>query len=304
MKKNYSQLVLGLTAALWIATTLVGKAGQLLSISYSSSTFSSVSLQATNVDYISTNFPTYYTYYYTYYYTNNGAQLSLFQSKIYLHPFSDENPVVTCQATQDLWACNPTDPTSPITITVTPQFSYDYDYHLNAGCTLYTSINDQWSDTRVFDVLGPSVNTNNLSAFSFSVTNGAKITFDLTHFCRLSTMLNTVGRISTANYSVSVSTNGFLTNVVPSLTVATTNLPVLTQIAFTDNSHTQLVVTGINGPTNSSAYYVLCTTNLAVPLADWIICQTNVFTANGGFSFVFPVTKDLTPYYLKIRLAD
>ena len=49
-------------------------------------------------------------------------------------------------------------------------------------------------------------------------------------------------------------------------------------------SSTALTISGSNGPTNGT-YYVLSTTNLALPISQWKVKATNMFNDGGNFSF-------------------
>ncbi len=42
--------------------------------------------------------------------------------------------------------------------------------------------------------------------------------------------------------------------------------------------------------TNNGPYYVLSSTNVALPLSNWTRLQTNSFDANGNFSFTNTIT--------------
>jgi hypothetical protein len=57
--------------------------------------------------------------------------------------------------------------------------------------------------------------------------------------------------------------------------------PTITSIS---QSGTNVVVSGSNGVPNGN-YYVLTSTNLALPAANWTRAATNVFSAGGNFSF-------------------
>lgn len=59
-----------------------------------------------------------------------------------------------------------------------------------------------------------------------------------------------------------------------------------------------LVISGSNGPTNG-VYFVLATTNLAAPFADWLPIATNQFDILGNFSFTNPIVPgDPEEYFL------
>ena len=61
-------------------------------------------------------------------------------------------------------------------------------------------------------------------------------------------------------------------------------------IGTTTVSNGKLVFSGTGGTANG-IYYVLTTTNLAAPLAQWVPVQTNMYDASGAFS----VTNTINP---------
>jgi hypothetical protein len=62
-------------------------------------------------------------------------------------------------------------------------------------------------------------------------------------------------------------------------------------------SGSNLIFSGTNGPANGT-YYVLTTTNLVLPIAQWTILSTNVFNGSGGFSFTNLVPAGSQQYFL------
>ena len=62
---------------------------------------------------------------------------------------------------------------------------------------------------------------------------------------------------------------------------APSNPPVFDQITISNGI---LTLSGTGGVANAS-YYVLSTTNLAMPLTGWTRVATNQFDSGGGFSF-------------------
>jgi len=59
-----------------------------------------------------------------------------------------------------------------------------------------------------------------------------------------------------------------------------------------------LVLQGTNGTFNET-YYLLSTTNAALPLANWTVVSTNSFDAAGAFSNVVPLNPlELEKFFL------
>lgn len=66
-------------------------------------------------------------------------------------------------------------------------------------------------------------------------------------------------------------------------------------------SGTSLLFSGTNGIPNAN-YHVLVSTNLTLPLANWIRVATNVFDGNGGFSFTQPVSLNQPQQFYLLQL--
>jgi hypothetical protein len=91
--------------------------------------------------------------------------------------------------------------------------------------------------------------------------------------------------------------NGNLTNSVNvNLSVIALTSPTFNSLQLSGNN---LVLSGTNGPANWP-YYVLTTTNLALPLSQWTILSTNTFDADGSFSFTNPIT--IAQQYFLLRV--
>jgi hypothetical protein len=80
--------------------------------------------------------------------------------------------------------------------------------------------------------------------------------------------------------------------------VAATTQPVIGSIAVSGGN---LIFSGTGGTTNGS-YFVLTSTNLAAPLANWIPVATNTFDASGNFSATNAVNSNSTQQYYLLKL--
>ena len=47
-------------------------------------------------------------------------------------------------------------------------------------------------------------------------------------------------------------------------------------------------------------YYLLATTNLALPLANWTVMATNAFDASGNFNVTNPPNPGVTPVFYRL----
>lgn len=76
-------------------------------------------------------------------------------------------------------------------------------------------------------------------------------------------------------------------------------VPLITEI-FLDGQ--DVILRGTNGPANS-AYQVLATTNLDLPMYGWTGVATNQFDSSGGFDSTNAVTPGLTRQYFRLLLG-
>ena len=74
--------------------------------------------------------------------------------------------------------------------------------------------------------------------------------------------------------------------------------PVFQSVTATDGS---LVFSGAGGPTNVP-YYVLASTNIALPVAGWPRIATNQFDAFGGFNWTNISDSNLPQSFYRLQL--
>ena len=75
-------------------------------------------------------------------------------------------------------------------------------------------------------------------------------------------------------------------------------LPQFGNIKATSNG---MVISGSGGPANAN-YYLLSSTNLGLPLANWIRLATNQFDANGGFIFTNAFTTNTPQKFFRLQI--
>ncbi|HUE36912.1 MAG TPA: hypothetical protein VMO20_05935, partial [Candidatus Acidoferrum sp.] len=102
--------------------------------------------------------------------------------------------------------------------------------------------------------------------------------------------------VAPGNYPLTINAvDGNLTNSANvNLSVVALTPPKFGTVQFSGNN---LVLSGTNGPFGGT-YYVLTTTNLALPIAQWTVLYTNSFNAGGGFSFTNPVPAAPQQYFM------
>lgn len=74
--------------------------------------------------------------------------------------------------------------------------------------------------------------------------------------------------------------------------------PVFNSVVAAGNN---LVMSGTNGPANSS-YYVLSTTNVTLPVASWPRIATNTFNGSGNFAFTNAITPGNPQQFYRLQL--
>jgi autotransporter-associated beta strand protein len=161
---------------------------------------------------------------------------------------------------------------------------------LNSGAILNFEIgttNDKVAVTGAL-VLGGTLNVTNLAGF------GAGTYPLITYSGALSGVLPVIGS-KPSGYSCTVNTN--TANQVR-LVVQVQTPPVFGNIVLTNGS---AIFSGTGGPTNVP-YFVLNSTNLALPLANWTRLATNQFNAAGGFIFTNPVSPGSPQQFLILQL--
>jgi hypothetical protein len=130
-----------------------------------------------------------------------------------------------------------------------------------------------------------SVVSNLVLGGTINVTNGAGFTSGiytlLAYGKTLSGNLPTLAATPATGHDYLYSLNTNTPNQV-NLVVAPPPAPVFGGIQIVNG--TNVVVSGSGGTTNFS-YYVLATTNLALPLANWTLLATNQFFPDGSFAF-------------------
>jgi hypothetical protein len=80
------------------------------------------------------------------------------------------------------------------------------------------------------------------------------------------------------------------------LEVASAALP---RIASVVHQGSSLVISGTNGTANAT-YYVLGSTNVALPVAEWTRVATNTFTGTGGFNYTNSLSPSVPQYFYQI----
>ena len=158
-----------------------------------------------------------------------------------------------------------------------------------------------------------------LASFSASATNGSApltVTFTNTSVGSITNRIWNFGDGTTTNTASASVTHTFTsigTNLVTLIVSgnAGTNASALAVVVASNSQppvigeiqiiNGKLVVTGTNG-TAGANYYVLTSTNLALPLTNWLIYSTNQFGVGGGLSFTNPLDLNLPQGFYRLRL--
>ena len=94
---------------------------------------------------------------------------------------------------------------------------------------------------------------------------------------------------SLTNRTVAYLGGGLAANIV-SLNVVSASPPIRPVIGNIGLNGSKLVLNGSNG-TAGNTYYVLSSTNLALPMTNWTVMMTDQFNAYGGFSFTNTISQ-------------
>ncbi|TAL04782.1 MAG: hypothetical protein EPO07_04735 [Verrucomicrobia bacterium] len=137
-------------------------------------------------------------------------------------------------------------------------------------------------------VLGGSLNITNVAGFAAG-------TYTLMTYTGALSGTTPVVTSKPAGFACAVNTN---TAGQIRLLVQVQNPPVISSVAVSGGN---LIGSGSGGPTNSP-YYVLTTTNLAVPVTNWTRLQTNQFGNTGTFSFTNAIAPGVPQSFYRLLL--
>ena len=166
---------------------------------------------------------------------------------------------------------------APLTQSVAP--GNDVSFTVNVTATNY------FDDTVTLNVSGLPLNAS--AVFSTNSTSGSGAS-TLTVIASNSVPPGQYTlTINAQDENLTLSTNVNLTVTVPAP-------PIFGSVKFNGNA---LVMTGSNG-SPGAPYYVLATTNLALPVADWTVLSTNTFDPLGNFSFTNSAPAGPQEYFL------
>ena len=62
-----------------------------------------------------------------------------------------------------------------------------------------------------------------------------------------------------------------------------------------------MVMSGSGGPANAN-YYLLSSSNLTLPLANWTRLVTNQFDATGGFTYTNALNQNSAQWFYRLQL--
>jgi hypothetical protein len=138
-------------------------------------------------------------------------------------------------------------------------------------------------------------------AGSLNVTNSGMIDFAIGDSFKLFTAGAFSGAFTNFNLPplpAGLSWNTSALNVNGKLSVVLTAQPVVTSVALTDGG---LVLSGSGGLANGN-FYLLGTTNVALPVSNWTPVATNQFDVDGNFDFTNPVNLNSPQSFYLLKL--
>ncbi|HEV2453658.1 MAG TPA: hypothetical protein VGY98_05320, partial [Verrucomicrobiae bacterium] len=155
----------------------------------------------------------------------------------------------------------------------------------NASFTLNVSATNYFDDTVALSVSGLPPN----AGFAFitnSISGSGSTILTVTASNSITPGQYTLS-INALDGNLTLSTNVALAVTVPAA-------PVFGTVEFNGNA---LVIAGSNGSPGAS-YYVLTTTNLALPITNWTVLATNLFGPSGNFTFTNTAPAAPGQYFL------
>jgi len=149
------------------------------------------------------------------------------------------------------------------------------------------------------NVAGTNYFTDTVALNVAGLPSGASATFNPNSIAGTGSSTLTIvasNSVVTGNYLLTI--NAVDENLTNSMAVNLSVVP-LTPPQFTlfQFKGKNLVMSGTNGVPNG-IYFVLATTNLALPIAQWTILSTNAFTSAGNFNVTNPVPAGSQQYFL------
>jgi hypothetical protein len=102
-----------------------------------------------------------------------------------------------------------------------------------------------------------------------------------------------------SGYTATINTNLANTAIQLVVTVApAVTKPTITSVTF--QTGPSVLITGTNGTVNSG-FFVLSSTNLALPINQWVSLATNTFNSSGNFSVSVPVSASEPQRFYRIQ---
>jgi hypothetical protein len=170
---------------------------------------------------------------------------------------------------------------------------------LSAGCTNYFELTKSPTTNDIVRVLGALNNggvliVTNISPNSFSAADSFKLFNAATYNGSFASV-----KLPALNAGLEWNTNALNTSGVISVVFsAPTTPPVISGVVL---SGSDLVMSGTNGAANGT-YFVLNSTNLAMPLTDWSRIATGQFNANGAFIITNSVSTNSPQGFYLLQL--
>jgi hypothetical protein len=112
--------------------------------------------------------------------------------------------------------------------------------------------------------------------------------------------ISTANSLPVSNYLLTlVGTSAGVTNSFP---ISLTVMPLPRPSIRTASVHGGTLTFSGNGGLSGETYYVLASTNLTTPVAQWTVVATNTFDANGGFMFANPLNLTVPETFFQLAL--
>jgi hypothetical protein len=119
-----------------------------------------------------------------------------------------------------------------------------------------------------------------------SIANGTNVVF---------TPANNFTGTATIGYTITDNVGGTNTSLVTVTVKSTTPVTI-----YVNYSGGNLILSGTGG-TAGATYYVVGSTNVALPMASWTVLSTNAFDGSGNFSVSVPVDVTKQAQFLRLK---
>ncbi len=179
--------------------------------------------------------------------------------------------------------------------------TFTIDNSLTLGGNLFFRVNKSLSQSN--DAVVVTGGATNVGSGTVTVSNLGPAFAVGNRFVLFSAPLVGGGTLAITGGGVTWTNNLALDGSISVLSLTPPPPPPSPSIVAASASGGNLVFSGTNG-TVGGTYYVITTTNIALPLADWTAVSTNTFGIGGVFSVTNPISGGTPSMYLGLKIGQ